>query len=389
MKVEAYIEQHMAELKDLLITLCGIPAPSNQEEKRAEYCRQWLVNEGAQEVSVDEALNVRCLIRGTNSAGAEERPLVVFMAHTDTVFPDLEPMSLTEQDGRIFCPGVGDDTANLAVLLMSTRYLLEENIRPKDYDLLIVANAGEEGLGNLKGSRRIMKEYGDRIAWFYSFDGTAYGYVNRAVGSRRYRIEVRTEGGHSYGNFGNANAIAVLANMIGSFYELKVPEKGRTTYNVGSISGGTSVNTIAQQAEMLYEYRSDHREDMQFMEQHFQAVIESYRAKGYDVRVELLGERPCTGEVDEAKMEQLAAGVVRALGRAFPELWRERILTGQVGGHSGSTDCNIPLSMGIPAICFGCYIGGGAHTREEWILESSLGPGWQAALEVMLGYCEE
>jgi len=383
MKVEVYIEQHMTELKDLLITLCGIPAPSNREEKRAEYCRQWLLNAGAEEVSVDEALNVRCMIRGTGEAG---RPLVVFMAHTDTVFPDLEPMPLMEQDGKIFCPGVGDDTANLAVLMMSTRYLLEEKICPRDHDLLIVANAGEEGLGNLKGSRQIIREFGDRIESFYSLDGTAYGYVNKAVGSRRYRIEVCTEGGHSYGNFGNANAIAVLAQMIGSFYELKVPEKGRTTYNVGSISGGTSVNTIAQQAEMLYEYRSDHREDMAFMEKHFQAVIDSYRAKGYDVRVELLGERPCTGELDEQKMKQLADGVVQALSRAFPEQWEERIRYGQTGGHSGSTDCNIPLSMGIPAICFGCYIGSGAHTREEWILESSLKPGWQAALEIMLKY---
>ena len=388
MNAREYREAHQQELHDLLITLCGIPAPSNKEELRAAFCRDWFMEHGAAccdyvEVSVDEALNVRCMIRGT---GEGTLPVAVFMAHTDTVFPDMEPMPIVEVDGKICCPGVGDDTANLVVLMMTAAYILENNLRPKDYDMLIVANSGEEGLGNLKGSRQIVKEFGDRIACFYSFDGGCGGYMDKAVGSHRYRVEARTVGGHSYGSFGNPNAIAVLAGMIGSFYELKVPNKGYTTYNVGTISGGTSVNTIAQQAEMLYEYRSDDREDLAFMEKHFWSVIESYRAKGHDIRVELVGDRPCGGEVDPAKQQELADLAVKVLSEAYPEIWAERMASGKIKGFSGSTDCNIPLSMGIPSICFGCYVGGGAHTREEWVMADSLMPGWQAAMNVMLHY---
>lgn len=380
-----YVASHMEELKQLLLTLCRIPAPSGKEGQRAEFCKNWLLRAGAKQVDMDEALNVRCLIPGSGQQPeGKERPLVVFMAHMDTVFPDLVPMEPEEKDGKLFCPGVGDDTANLAVLLMCTKYFLKRGAAPRGYDLLVVANSGEEGLGNLKGSRKIVEDFGDRIAWFYSLDGTARGFTDRAVGSRRYKVEVRTEGGHSYGNFGNSNAIAVLAGMIGSLYELKVPRRGKTTYNVGMVSGGTSVNTIAQQAEMLYEYRSDSRSDMEFMERHFQAVVESYRAKGVEVRTELLGERPCMGKIDAQKQAQLASIVTRTLAKEFLPVWADRMH--DMSGSPGSTDCNIPLSVGIPAICFGCYLGEGAHTREEWIELSSLEPGFRAGLSVMLAY---
>lgn len=407
-----YVASHMGELKELLLTLCRIPAPSGQEERRAEFCRDWLRKAGAEHVDIDDALNVRCLIPGKPQSAVNDQasprraglgsgavdnirsggepgkglPLVVFMAHTDTVFPDLEPMEPVERDGKLYCPGVGDDTANLAVLLMCAKYLIERKAVPMGYDMLLVANSGEEGLGNLKGSRRIVEEFGDRIAWFYSLDGTAEGFTNRAVGSRRYLVEVRTEGGHSYGNFGNRNAIALLAGMIGSLYELKVPDRGKTTYNVGLVSGGTSVNTIAQQAEMLYEYRSDDLCDMEFMERHFQAVVEGYRAKGVEVKVELIGERPCNGKVDPDSQVAMASLVSHVLGREFLSVWADRLGKDEWVGSAGSTDCNIPLSLGIPALCFGCYLGAGAHTREEWIELSSLEPGFRAGLSVMLAY---
>lgn len=270
-----YIETHKQQALDLLIELAQIPAPSNHEEKRAEFCASWLRRQGADGVYIDDALNVIYPIGCTDN-----NPIAVFMAHSDVVFPDTTPLPLCIEDGRIKCPGVGDDTANVVALLMTAKYIAEKKLTPANCGVLLVVNSGEEGLGNLKGSRKIMENFGDRIVEFITFDGSVNAIVNRAVGSRRYCIGIDTEGGHSYGAFGNRNAIAYLASLINTLYTIKVPSMGKTTYNVGTISGGTSVNTIAQHAEMLYEFRSDEREALNIMEQHLNAAIEFYRAKG-------------------------------------------------------------------------------------------------------------
>jgi len=258
---------------------------------------------------------------------------------------------------------------------MTAKYIAQHGLQPSDEGVLLVINSGEEGLGNLKGSRKIMQDFSFRIREFISLDGGIGSGVVKAVGSKRYRVAVRTEGGHSYGAFGNRNAIAYLASLIDTLYTMKVPPKGKTTYNVGTISGGTSVNTIAQYAEMLYEFRSDERESLDIMEEHFNAAIAFYRAKGIEVEVELLGERPCSGEVDMQREEAL---MVRAAAAAL------RHADVEMDFRVGSTDCNIPLSMGIPAICTGCYAGGGAHTREEWVQIDSLLPGLKIAFELVL-----
>ena len=365
-----YIEDHRQEAFDLLVELAQIPAPSNHEEKRAAHCKAWLEKQGAQGVYIDEALNVIYPVGCT-----EDNPLVVYMAHSDVVFPDTEPLPLKIEDGKILCPGVGDDTADVAALLMTAKYIAQNGLQPAEEGVLIVINSGEEGLGNLKGSRKIMEDFGSRIREFISLDGGLGSCVVKAVGSKRYRVAVRTEGGHSYGAFGNRNAIAYLASLIDTLYTMKVPPEGKTTYNVGTISGGTSVNTIAQYAEMLYEFRSDERASLAVMEEHFNAAIQFYRTKGIDVEVELLGERPCSGEVDvvrhEALMGRAAAATLRPCGM-------------EMDFRAGSTDCNIPLSMGVPAICTGCYTGGGAHTREEWLEIDSLLPGLKVAFELVL-----
>ena len=168
-------------------------------------------------------------------------------------------LDLVVKDGEyIKCPGITDDVTPLCILLVSALYFFRNGMDPKK-GLLIVANSCEEGLGNLKGSKRIVDTYGDRLKELITVEAGQNRLITRAVGSHRYRVTVETEGGHSYGAFGNRNAIRYLASMIDTLYAVKVPEKPatKTTYNVGLISGGTSVNTIAQKAEMLYEYRSD------------------------------------------------------------------------------------------------------------------------------------
>ncbi len=367
-----YIEAHEDEAFELLVELAQIPAPSNQEEKRAEFIKSWLEAQGAEGVYIDEALNVIYPVGVT-----ETNPLVVVAAHSDVVFGDLEPLPLVVEDGLIKCPGVGDDTANLVMLLMAAKYIAEQKILPKKGGLLLVANSGEEGLGNLKGSRQLVKDFGYRMKEFISFDCTAHALINGAVGSKRFKVEVKTEGGHSFSDFGNKNAIAYLSAMIQDLYQIQVPEKGITTYNVGTISGGTSVNTIAQQAEMLYEFRSDEKESLEIMEEKFNVVVESYREKGIDVHVTVVGERPCSAQVDEIVQGEMAERVIAAISRYFG--WEPT-------ASKASTDCNIPLSMGIPAVCTGCILGQGAHTREEYVEIDSLLPGLKVAFELILYY---
>jgi len=290
------------------------------------------------------------------------------------VFPDVEELPLRVADGKICCPGVGDDTGNVVALLMAAKYIAQHNLQPQDGGVLLVANSGEEGLGNLKGSRKIMEEFGSRVREFVTFDGNAGAIVDQAVGSHRYQVEIDTEGGHSYSNFGNRNAIAYMASLIDTLYQMKVPAPG-TTYNVGTISGGTSVNTIAQHAEMLYEYRSDDRKALEIMRKHFESAIEFYRTKGIKVTVTQVGDRPCSGDVDEARHQALKNRALTAVKRYYQV---------EAALNSGSTDCNIPLSLGIPAICMGCLNGAGAHTREEYVKIDSLKPGYYVAFEMIL-----
>lgn len=364
--IDSWQEEHL----QLLTTLAQIPAPSGFEEKRAQFCKSWLEAQGAEGVYIDEVLNVIYPIGVT-----EDNPLVVFAAHSDVVFPDTEPLPLKIEDGKIFCPGIGDDTACVAALMMAAKYISQQGLVPKESGVLIVINSCEEGLGNLKGTKKLFADFGHRISEFVTFDDHDYRAVNRAVGSKRYRIAIDTEGGHSYGAFGNRNAIACLASLIDTLYGIQVPPMGKTTYNVGTISGGTSVNTIAQHAEMLYEFRSDCRESLAIMENHMNRAIEEVRAKGICVTVTPVGDRPCSGDVDEAKMKALmdrAAGLTR------------RHHGCDITFGSGSTDCNVPLSMGIPAICVGCYEGAGAHTREEYVIIDSLLPGLMFVCDMIL-----
>ena len=195
----------------------------------------------------------------------------------------------------------------------------------------------------------------------------------------RYKVELDTEGGHSYGSFGNRNAIQRLAAVIEKLYEVEVPHDGdsKTTYNVGRISGGTSVNTIAQHAEMLYEYRSDSRICLETMGKYFSEIIEEAKKDCLNLKLTVLGERPCMGDVDAQRQEALMQKVKQAIATRYHE---------EVKTYPGSTDCNIPFSVGIPSVCFGGYIGKGAHTREEHIMLDSMVTGTDIIAAFLLDY---
>ncbi len=367
-KINSFIEENESQQVELLKELCAIPAPSHKEDARAEFCKNWFVQIGARDVYIDGAKNVVVPIGCANS-----NAITVIVAHTDTVFPDLEPMPFKEDGDILRCPGIGDNTASLVALMLTVKFFLQNGITPKD-GVLFVCNACEEGLGNLKGTREIFNDYAGRIKQFISFDGAPlYRFDDRCVGSHRYHVTVETEGGHSYSRVGNETALHRLAEIIGAIYGIEVPqvEGSRTTYNVGTVSGGTSVNTIAQKAEMLCEYRSDNVECLQIMRERFEKIFHDADTEKVRVTAELIGERPCAKGVDPESMKTLSdtcAGVLHDCIDREAEF------------SSASTDCNIPLSLGIPAICVAVYDGGGAHTREEWLKKSSLPIGLQLGI---------
>lgn len=355
---------------DLLKELCEIPAPSHHEDKRAEFCKNYLLAAGYEDVYIDGAKNVICGLNYENS-----KEITVFVAHTDTVFPDLEPMPYYEKDGKAYCPGIGDNTASLAVLLVAAKYFKDNNIL-SDKGVLFVCNSCEEGLGNLKGVRALMEAYEGRVARFISFDGKMDRILDKCVGSHRYNVEVITEGGHSFNAFGNENAISHLSNIVKKIYEIEVPKKNdsKTTYNVGTISGGTSVNTIAQSAQMLCEYRSDDVECLAIMKKKFEEIFESSRSDKVEVKITKVGDRPCANGIDEKELSALVDDCRNII---------EDMISKKTIIESGSTDCNIPMSMGIPSVCIGVYYGGGMHTREEWIELDSLNVGLLLAIKII------
>ncbi len=349
----------------ILKELAQIPAPSHFEDKRVEYIKNFLSNLGI-ECIVDEAKNV---IVELNCENCNE--ITIFAAHTDVVFPDTDFLPLTEDDEKIYAPGICDDTANVSALLMLLKYVKENNLKTKK-GLVIAFDSCEEGLGNLKGSKALYQKYKGRIKEFISFDGTLGYLCNDAVGSHRYEVSVKTKGGHSFGNFPSDNAIEILARVISDLYLIQVPSTGKTTYNVGTIEGGTSVNTIAQEAKMLYEYRSDNVIGLNYMQDKFENVINKYKALGFSVDFTVVGKRQCSENVDMKKQEDLT-NKMKTIG--------EKITGLSYVVNASSTDCNAFLSEGVNAVCLGLCEGKGAHTREEFLIKSSLPIGME-----LLGY---
>lgn len=372
-----FLQEEYDNVIKTLEELCKIPAPSGYEDRRAQYVYNYLKELGAEGVYIDDAKNVvfPYMTDGKND-------LTVFTAHTDTVFPDLEyPMPFRIENNIAYSPSVGDDTICLVLMLTVIKYILKNKLKTHS-GVVFVANSCEEGLGNLKGVKEIMKTFKGRVKQLYTFDGTYNFIVDKCVGSHRYKVEFTTEGGHSFNDFGNRNAIVAMANMICELNKCKVPKinDSKTTFNVGVVEGGTSVNTIAQKCSMLYEYRSDDKDCLAYMQNFFNQVVEGERAKNLaQITVSLLGERPC-GALNNFDLLNKMVERVKEITIAH---------TGSVCiNNSGSTDCNIPMSLGIPAVCVGNHIGGGMHTRQEWVDLTSIPAGLKITANLILDYFE-
>lgn len=347
------------------ITLTEIPAPPFKEEARAKAYMEMLKAHGLTDVEMDAEGNVMGIRRGTGKPGG---PLVVLAAHLDTVFPEGTPVKVRREGTKLTAPGIGDDTHSLAVLLGYIRALDAGKVATKK-DILFVGNVGEEGPGDLRGVRYIFTKgkYKDRIAAFFSMDGTAADRVTYgAVGSRRYRVTFKGPGGHSYGAYGLVNPMAAMGTTVVEMNKIQTPAQPKTTYATSVVGGGTSVNSIPDAIWLEVDMRSESKEELAKVDAQFLKIVEgavtqenaarSTRAGKVSAEVKLIGDRPTGSTKEDAEIVQITAAAVRAAGYAQPVL------------GASSTDSNMPISLGIPAVTIGSGgVGGRAHAVDEWI----------------------
>ncbi len=337
--------------------ICEIPAPPFKETVRGLELKKRFEALGLKNVFIDKAGNVI----GTRP-GQAPRPNLVMAAHLDTVFPEGTSVKVTREGGVMKGPGIGDDCRGLAVLLSIVRSLDEGKVVTPG-TITFVANVGEEGLGDLRGAKNLFYDsLKDKIDRFVSIDGTGLGIAHIGVGSFRYRVTFQGPGGHSYGAFGMANPAHALGRAIAKISDFEVPANPKTTFNVGRIGGGTSVNAIPYEAWMEVDMRSANAESLKALDERFKAAVQQavdeenkrWNNQG-KIRVspELVGIRPAGETPKDSAIVQTALSVSRALG--ITEQLRE-----------GSTDSNVPMNLHIPAITIsGGGLGTGAHSLGE------------------------
>lgn len=345
---------------ELAIQIQQIPAPTFREGKRAEFVRGLFEREGLSDVFVDEVGNVlgRFQVKGLRS---QVKPLVV-SAHLDTVFPMETDLRVRREGDKVFGPGIGDNSLGVAALFGLLWGVRERRfdfanapLSATRNDIWFVANVGEEGLGDLRGMKAVVDRFGAEVTGYLVLEGMALGCVyHRAIGVKRYRVTAKTAGGHSWSDYGKPSAIHELSKLVVELTSMKLPESPRTTMNVGKISGGTSVNVIASEASLELDLRSEGEASLAELVSKVEQTIQSASQPEVRFEADVIGARPA-GAIDAAHpLIQLAQECIREQGI-------EPTLT------AGSTDANVPLSRGYPALVLGITTGGGAHTLNEFI----------------------
>ncbi|WP_162180037.1 M20/M25/M40 family metallo-hydrolase [Bryobacter aggregatus] len=345
-------------------SICEIPAPPFGEAARGkEYARR-LAALGMEEVRIDSEGNVISRLPGSTAS----KPLIVFSAHLDTVFPEGMDVHVKREGKRLTGLGIGDDCRGLAVVLAVGKALRENKPQFKG-TVLFVATVGEEGQGDLRGVRHLFtKELKGQVDAFISVDGTGFRITSRGVGSNRYLVSYKGRGGHSYGAFGMPNPAHAMGRAIARIADIEVPQNPRTTFNIGTVKGGTSVNSIPIEVSMEVDIRSESPKELAALDERLRAALqfgleaEKKRWPNSQAALELeiknIGSRPAASPGDDLPIIQAAFGAAKAL----------KIPAFATG--SGSTDSNLPMSLGIPAVTIG---GGGrspnAHSIDEWFEE--------------------
>jgi acetylornithine deacetylase/succinyl-diaminopimelate desuccinylase-like protein len=357
-KLDADYDRIVADI----ITLTEIEAPPFKEANRGAAYKRMLAAEGLSDVTTDEEGNVYGLRKGTGGG-----PLIVVTAHLDTVFPAGTNVKVRREGNVLHAPGIGDDTSSLPVLLAFIRAMNAAKFSTKA-DIIFMGNVGEEGPGDLRGSRYLFNKgpLKDRVKYFISFEpGRAGRITNAGVGSKRYKVTFTGPGGHSYGAFGLVNPAYAMADAMVQFGQMRVPQTPKTTFNVGLVEGGTSVNSIPFAVAMTVDMRSEGKAELDAEEQTFLAILpkavaaenaaRSTTAGKVAVEAKPVGDRPVGSTALDVDIIQIATAVTKAAGIA-PRY------------GAGSTDSNIPMSKGIAAVT----LGSGFDTQRAHSLDESM-----------------
>jgi acetylornithine deacetylase/succinyl-diaminopimelate desuccinylase-like protein len=358
-----YLHNQEMEFRRWQRELTEIPAPPFGESARSEWLHSKFTALGLEDVRIDELGNVSGLLY---SSGQSNASLIAISAHLDTVFPHGTALDTREEGNRLYGPGISDNAAGVIAILAMAAAIKRTQLRPAT-NIVFIGNVGEEGEGNLRGMRHIfsLPRWRDSIRSLLVIDGAGTDtYVNQALGSRRFEITFRGPGGHSWSDFGVPNPIVLLARALTRFSDVPIPESPRTTFNIGVISGGTSVNSIPESASARVDLRSASMDELQKLEDRLRECVAeawndaplSYRAgePRVTLAIESIGDRPAA----ELPAASHILQIVRAVDKhfrieSFPRL--------------ASTDANVPLSLGIEATTIGAGgDGGGAHTLREW-----------------------
>jgi tripeptide aminopeptidase len=361
-QASTFIEGDYDRFVKELVTLNEIPAPPFKEQARAKAYLEMLRQQGLSDVEMDAEGNAMGVRKGTAAGG----PMLAILAHLDTVFPEGTDVKVKRQGTRLAAPGIGDNTRGLALMLAVVRAMQAGRFQTTS-DILFVGNVGEEGEGDLRGVKFLLRQgkYKDRIKQFIAIDGGEQGNITRGgVGSLRYRVAFKGPGGHSYGAFGLVNPAFAMGSAIAKFSRLHVPVEPKTTFNIGVVRGGTSVNSIPSEVSMDVDMRSESCAELKKVNEEFLAIVKqavdeengarSTREGKIEADPKLIGDRPCGETPPSSPIVQTTTAVVKAFG-----------LTPNYS--TSSTDSNVPMNMGIPAVTIGRGgPGGRAHAPDEW-----------------------
>jgi tripeptide aminopeptidase len=375
-----FIDSSQARFTAELIRVCEIPAPPFKERERGHYIAARFAELGLADTHIDSAGNVIGFYRGES-----EEPLLALSAHIDTVFPEGTDVRVRRVGSRLRAPGIADDAAGLAALIGLIQILNSAEIRLRG-SIAFVATVGEEGEGDLRGARHLFSEgrLAGRVSAFVSFDGTTVEFItHQALGSRRYRVTFKGPGGHSWGDFGVVNPVHALGRVVARLADYRAPQEPRTTYNIGRVEGGESVNVIPRSASMDVDLRSVSDLELSRLEEFLLASVDratrdENAARGASVNklqaeLTMIGNRPSGETPRESPLVRLAIEASRAMG-VTPILNR------------ASTDSNIPISLGIPAITIGAGgVSGDSHRLSEWYDPVGREIGYKRALLLAVG----
>lgn len=350
-------------LLDLTVEIQQIPAPTFSEKQRAQFVRGLFEVEGLQDVTIDEVDNVFACLPGEGRA----RPLIV-SAHLDTVFPKETDLTAKRRKNRIIAPGIGDNSMGVGTLIGLVQLLRERNISLPG-DLWLVANVCEEGLGDLRGMRAVVDRFGANVHAYLVIEGLSLGYIqHRALGVQRYRVTAKTKGGHSWSDYGRPSALHELSKLVTQLTAIPLPDNPRTTMNVGRMGGGTSINAIAAEGWLELDLRSESPQVLTELVQTVEQLVEAANRPDVQMEAEVIGRRPA-GELP----------VTHPLVRLAEDCLKEQGLEPKL--MIGSTDANVPLSRGLPAIVLGVTNGAGAHTLGEYIYTEPVERGMQQLVQ--------